>query len=78
MTLQEWLSSHKLDHKRYEIIGSAKVRGSWIVIQRSKPPEKMHYCVQYAGSGHYFSTMEELNQYTQKRWNKNFSDDKIS
>lgn len=72
MTYQEYLKNHKLDHDRYEIIAASQHRSSWIIIQRALPPEKEHYCVQYAGNGHYFSTMEELNEYTKKRWNKVF------
>lgn len=73
MTLEQYKATHMLDNDRYKIIGAVNQGCSWIIVQQAQPPAKPHYCLQYAGNGHYFSTLDELNQYSRKRWNKVFS-----
>lgn len=63
-----------LDTARYQIIGSVPHGRTWIIAQRARDPEKPHFCVQYAGGGRYFSTLDELNSYTQSRWGLTFND----
>lgn len=71
MTLAQYLETHLLDYKRYEIIGAFKTEESWAIIERSiSPEEKLHYCVQHAGNGKYFSNLSSLNEYIHKRWGK--------
>lgn len=72
MTLEEYKKTHLLDNVRYKIIGAVRQGRSWIIIQASTPPAPQHYCLQYAGNGRYFDTLEDLNKYTRRRWNKVF------
>lgn len=73
MTLEQYKAAHLLDNVRYKIIGAVKQGRSWIILQTSVPPAPQHYCLQYAGNGHYFDTLEDLNRYTVRRWNKAFT-----
>lgn len=72
MTLEEYMAAHRFDHVHYMIIGAYRQGRSWIIIQEAKPPAPQHYCLQYAGTGHYFETLDKLNEYTRRRWNKIF------
>lgn len=57
------------DFYRYEILRIIpKTDRCAVVILRSKAPEKLHYCVQYGGSGKYFSTWPEVVEYYEGRW----------
>lgn len=56
-----------LDLDRYRILASLPYKGLWIIFQASET-EYLPYCVEYAGNGRYFSSLEELNMYTLRRW----------
>ncbi|MCC8043894.1 MAG: hypothetical protein LIP12_00140 [Clostridiales bacterium] len=57
-----------LDFSRYEILALIPKGNSIVIIQRCKEPENLHYCVQYGGSGKYFSKWHEVRDYYEKRW----------
>lgn len=56
-----------LDNDRYYLMGRAEADGLPVVLQCSKGPP-VHYCVQYAGNGHYFDTLAEAMLYMHDRW----------
>lgn len=61
-----------LDFYRYEILRIIpKTDRCAVVIQRCREPENLHYCVQYGGSGKYFSTWPEVVDYYTRRWHDN-------
>ena len=68
MTLEEYTAKHLLDNERYRILDAVPQGRSWVIVQAYKPPAKQHYCLQYAGNGHYFDTLDELNKYAWQRW----------
>lgn len=61
-----------LDFERYEILRlipqSAR---SIVIIQKCKDPEDPHYCLQYGGSGKYFSNFGQLKNYYEGRFHDN-------
>lgn len=58
-----------LDFDRYTIIKLIpQSQRSIVIIQKSKDPDDVHYCLQYKGAGRYFSTWEELRRYYENRF----------
>lgn len=58
-----------LDFERYEILKLIP-RGarSIVIIQKCKDPKNPHYCLQYRGSGRYFSDYKQLRDYYEERF----------
>ncbi len=54
------------------IITSAEIlfyrRGCPVILQRLESDPYSEYCVQYAGSGQYFKTIDEAQAYLKKRF----------
>lgn len=69
MKLEEYLKSHMLNFERYEIIGTFETKTSCAIAMASKIEPK-HYCLQHAGYGRYFNSIDDLNDYAQNRWKK--------
>lgn len=56
-----------LDNDRYYLMGRVEAKGLPVVLQCSNGLP-VHYCIQYAGNGHYFDTLAEALLYMNKRW----------
>ena len=60
-----------LDFKRYEVIKIIPHTSNHAaIIMRSKDPSDVHWCIEYHCCGHYFSTVEEMKNYYEARFNK--------
>ena len=46
-----------------------------VVIMQSHIPSDKHWCLEYRGSGHYFSTFSELETYYKHRFKKDLMED---
>lgn len=62
-----------LDTQRYRVMQAKRYKGLYVVLQESTQPDKQHYCVQYAGNGHYFESVKEMNLYIAGRWGKQYT-----
>ena len=63
-------SPYLLDNDRYYLMGRAKAGGLPVILQCSRT-EPVHYCVQYAGNGKYFDTLDDALTYIRERWGFN-------
>lgn len=60
-----------LDSKRYEIIDILpQKKQSAVIIMRCRDPSDRHWCLEYLGNGHYFSSYTALAGYYQKHFKK--------
>jgi len=66
---EHYLRGHSLDHDNFEVIDIVpQDKELAVTVQHDRRRDAVKpWCVRYRGSGHYFSTLVELNNYCQGR-----------
>lgn len=63
----EWEKTHNIEHE-WHVVGELVYKGLPMALL-CNPTRFMPWCVQYAGSGHYFKTRQEAEEWAYNRRN---------
>ena len=66
---KRYLYGYRLAYERFEVVGIVPQDSRFaVIVMRDRRSDAVKpWCVQYRGSGHYFLTRDELDDYCRKR-----------